>query len=267
VTTVIKEINVATISDLNRLMNVVRKPRGNQPSLSPEDINVLSAIVRAGPRFAALRPLQRLQWLLQFLELGSKNPENLNRKDVARWNGELYAFARAGGNQPQPTHRQSRNDPLGLSAAELVDLAREMKERVTKFIAGEMWYYPILPASLAALLTSPIHGPPVAAFGGDCRAVLMMAARDTLAVESRRIASCNGPDCERLFVRRKRGAYCSKRCSQRARTLRYLSSLSPEKKRQMRHDYYAAKVRQQKGAAIKVRQNQPIRPRPEERER
>ena len=40
----------------------------------------------------------------------------------------------------------------------------------------------------------------------------------------------------------------------------------PEEKRELRHKYYAAKVHQQKGTAIKVRQNQPIRPRPEERE-
>jgi hypothetical protein len=245
-------------------MSVVKKNTSlREPEPSAQVVDLVSKIEAAQKRFQA-GPIQRLRWLLQFAELASERA-SLSRKDVARWTAELFTFAYAAGYQPQPPPRKNREEATGtLNAEEIIELARQMKQAITKLVAGETWAV-WLSSGLMAQLTSPQKGPPRALWAGAYDAIVILTARELLAAESHRIAKCSGPGCDRLFVRRKRGAYCSKRCSQRARTLRYLSSLSSEKKRQMRHDYYAAKVRQQKGKAIKVRQNQPIRLRPEER--
>jgi predicted RNA-binding Zn ribbon-like protein len=240
-------------------MSVTQKQVRNIYSL----VNLIDA---AQKRHLQFTPVQRLRWLLQFTELASERASSLSREDAAHWTAELFAFAFAAGHQFSPPSRKKKEEATGiLNAKEIIELAQQMKQAVTKLVAGETWAF-WLSSGLMAQLTSPQKKPPRILWAGAYEPVVMLTARELLAAESHRIAKCNGPGCERLFVRRKRGAYCSKRCSQRARTLRYLSSLSPEEKRQLRHDYYAAKVRQQKGTAIKVRQNQPIRPRPEEGE-
>jgi hypothetical protein len=77
-----------------------------------------------------------------------------------------------------------------------------------------------------------------------------MAAADLLSSEGRHITHCAGPKCGRLFVRRKRGAYCSRACSQKARTARYRAALGEQGWSEKRHAHYVGLVKKQKGEKV-----------------
>jgi len=247
-------------------MSVVRKLTVRLVKTSENDAQILREARLAPERLTT--PLQRIQWLVQFAVLASSDPARLTGAELARWNGEILGFASAAG-QPQPLFRMKRDarlGSLGMTAEEIVEFAQRIRDALVKLIGGEMWAFANSGLQVDISLTSPKHGPPQRVYSGDMRGILIMAALDALVVESHRLAKCQRPGCERLFVRRKRGSYCSKRCSQRARTLRYLSSISAEKQREQRHAHYVAKVRREKGQAVVVGRNQPILTRAVERE-
>lgn len=240
-------------------MSVVRKSKikARQVKAPPEALQLIREIQTAERRFAA--PVERLGWLLKFVDL-VRDGALKSGGDVARWNAELFAFAYVAGHQPQPPHRRDVTWRLGLTADELVEVSRQVKQAIEKLLAGDMWVLWLDRGKLSANLTSPKHGRPQAYYAGDSDLVLMLAVRELLASEGSRIAKCGGPGCEQLFVRRKRGSYCSKRCSQRARTLRYYEKHAPDERSNKRHDWYVEKVRREKGLrhAEKVRRNQRV---------
>jgi hypothetical protein len=100
----------------------------------------------------------------------------------------------------------------------------------------------------------------VEALGRDVSGLFQWAFKEALAAEGGRIERCQGPGCQRFFVKIKRGAYCSMRCSQRTRTQRYRQRHAPVELSEKRHAGYVAKVARQKGEkfADKVRRNQPV---------
>ena len=217
---------------------------------------LVGGITAAEKRLAT--SLQRLELLVEFTNLAERT-QPLSPEDVEHWNAELYALTIVSGHQPHPSHRKTASTPLGLSANQLASLSTDLRANLDRWLAGGLWVIPI--ENLRALLTSPRHGPPRASYAGELGPILMMASRDLLAREARRIARCAGPDCSRLLVRRKRGAYCSTRCSQRARTLRHRASFSEEEWRERRHVYYEKKLRKKKGAdKLKVRRNRRLLP-------
>jgi hypothetical protein len=60
------------------------------------------------------------------------------------------------------------------------------------------------------------------AYSGPRLAVFLTAVADLIASEEgKRIQECAAKDCTAIFYRWKRGLYCSKKCSQRARVQRY----------------------------------------------
>jgi hypothetical protein len=86
-------------------------------------------------------------------------------------------------------------------------------------------------------------------WGGNHLEVFRMAALDVLIAEGRRVAQCSWRPCRKLFVRRKRGAYCSRACSQKARTARYVKAQG-RTWREKRHAYYVSQVEKLKGSAV-----------------
>jgi hypothetical protein len=50
----------------------------------------------------------------------------------------------------------------------------------------------------------------------------VLAAMDVLAAEGKRIARCERQSCAKLFVRRKRGKYCSATCRERVKLERFI---------------------------------------------
>jgi hypothetical protein len=89
-------------------------------------------------------------------------------------------------------------------------------------------------------------------YTGGLPSVFVMAVMDLLAAEGWRIAKCAWGSCGKLFVRRKRGAYCSRACSQKARTERYRDAQGAKWK-EKRHAYYVRQVEKLRGRAVAKR--------------
>jgi hypothetical protein len=68
------------------------------------------------------------------------------------------------------------------------------------------------------------------AYFGPRRAVFLAAVVDLISSEEgKRIHECTAKDCTTIFYRWKRGLYCSKQCSQRARVQRHRANLGEVK--------------------------------------
>jgi hypothetical protein len=90
----------------------------------------------------------------------------------------------------------------------------------------------------------------------DPRDAFLLSAAELLRSDWMRIRVCANPDCRRPFVKRKRGEYCSKSCSQKIRTARHQKNIEDEERRRKRHEYYRRRVEKvhSKAHADKVRQ-------------
>jgi len=85
-------------------------------------------------------------------------------------------------------------------------------------------------------------------------------AAELIAAEGARIENCQRSQCGQLFVCRKRGAYCSKRCSQYVRTKRYRekqqnSEASKARLSEIRHRAYERHAKARTGRNVKVGRN------------
>jgi hypothetical protein len=81
-------------------------------------------------------------------------------------------------------------------------------------------------------------------WGGKLRTRLLMAAVDLLEAEGDRIRRCLS--CGKLFVRRKRGAYCSTACSTKTRSALFRMR-HREELRKNRIEYYDQKIKRKYG--------------------
>jgi hypothetical protein len=92
----------------------------------------------------------------------------------------------------------------------------------------------------------------------------LLAAADVIQEEGLRVRECARPECRRLFVKRKRGIFCSTSCSQKVRDQRFRERHSPEELRERRHRIYVSAVKKELGSAVasKVRARRPKRERP-----
>lgn len=211
-------------------------------------------------------PMERLRWLLDFME---RPCDALTKGERERLTAEVRMFASSLGSASGPHSVSIKNNTRyvqqrDLDAKELARLSREVGQAISNLLSGEPWKF--RPADFGELWTS-ITGSKAKPrrvhwvhYLGDAPAMFMMAARDLLGRDAWRLARCEGPGCAKVFVKQKRGAYCGKRCSQRARTLRYRQGHSREQLREMRHRWYKSKVGREKGSAYasKVRRNEPI---------
>jgi hypothetical protein len=89
---------------------------------------------------------------------------------------------------------------------------------------------------------------------GDLPAHFVMEIAEVIEREGNRIAKCISESCGRLFVRRKRGLYCSLRCSRRERQRQYRKNLTVRERYEIRRTQYVK-------AVDRVDKNKVIRPR------
>jgi hypothetical protein len=82
--------------------------------------------------------------------------------------------------------------------------------------------------------------------GGDWRSRFLGAVAMLLVEAGPDLAVCAMEGCNRLFLRSRRQAYCSARCSQRQRTQRFRAA-HPEEVRETRHQAYARHRRREPG--------------------
>ena len=71
---------------------------------------------------------------------------------------------------------------------------------------------------------------------------LLLGAHRILELEGVRLRECAAPSCRRIFVRQKRGIFCSKRCSQREQTRRFRER-HPKKASIRQRKYYERRAK------------------------
>jgi hypothetical protein len=87
-------------------------------------------------------------------------------------------------------------------------------------------------------------------FRGDEGAVFVFSCQRLLSSpEAQRISRCKAPGCDKWFLRRKRGVYCSPSCGEAAKRSRYFAVPEPER-RKRRHSAYKNWVRENRGSAV-----------------
>jgi hypothetical protein len=191
-------------------------------------------------------PIERLRWLLGFATRTRQELCACDKSELANIAAEVWTFAeRVGMNM-------NRDASKPVSADELAALAETIKDGLDRLcgakpdVAG--WHFePLKFGNLNYAIQAQTFR---SYYFGDYRPVFLMGAAELLSQEGRRIRKCAWTDCSRLFVRRKRGAYCSAACSQKARTKRHQDTQGAEALRKKRHDYYVRQVEKLRGKSV-----------------
>jgi hypothetical protein len=92
----------------------------------------------------------------------------------------------------------------------------------------------------------------------DFRTAFLMRAADVLSDGGliERLAECARSDCQRLFLRRKRGAFCTRRCAQLEHVRRWRARHSARELSDKRHDYYVARKARLQNRPLEVMKEQ-----------
>jgi hypothetical protein len=239
-TTSIDTINVEHMARATDAISVVKKMEG-------ETGEWLEALL-AGRRRIGRTDLARLEWLLRFAEMAERS-ELLDERR-AGLEAEVYAFiwsAGPAGSGPRPEE---------LSTDTILRLQLRLRQGLAHLAAGRSWAFRVTdleryvgPIPKVGFRSGYLAQNPEPAF--------LMRAADLITEEGARIRRCGWKDCGRLFVRHKGGLYCSKPCSQKARTNRLKRELEKrgENWTERRHSYYVRKIERLHGkaTAAKVR--------------
>jgi hypothetical protein len=167
---------------------------------------------------------QRLKWLINFantdIQSPRRSPEELEDLD---W--QVFHFVNG-----SATHGVSSIEHKPQSEFDLVQLRnhalRGLHESAdADHIAG---FYGWNPNAIDIGATRPLDGlvryvrRGFSAYSGPRLAVFLTSVADLIASEEgKRIRECGAKDCTAIFYKWKRGMYCSRQCSQRARVQRH----------------------------------------------
>lgn len=189
-------------------------------------------------------PDGRLGWLLNFAQRPSLEFEHSGKKQLAKIRAEVEQFAARA-----PT--TGRRERTSLSPEELAEIATTVGQGIEEVRHGALWRLgPDDLKGLTRFVGSRGKGENFLRYDGDLRTRFLMVAADLVEAEGDRIRRCAGPECGRLFVKRKRGAYCGTPCSQRMRTNRFLESHPKTELAAKRHEYYRRKIARERGPKI-----------------
>ncbi len=146
---------------------------------------------------------------------------------------------------------------------DVADLRRRVKKMLDDTAAGEA--VNLDPREL--VLTSVATSPGQARYEGGRTSVFLFAVRDLLHhPDARMLTRCAAPGCEKLFIRRKGGKYCTPEHALAAK-LDKRSEIPIEERRRRRHEIYVKSVVRRiekakgKGAARAVESKIQTRPR------
>jgi hypothetical protein len=206
--------------------------------------------------------IERLRWLLAFCSREPREVRRLSAQALTDLGTEAECFAIGGGYFPNfgREHSFSRRGRLlgtvehRLTAADLAWLVEQSRSNIRNLLAGAAF---VIQLGGGRKIWRALSSTFRETTGGDARSIFLMRTFDLVQAEGRRIAKC--ASCEKLFIRRKRGAYCTPSCSQRERTRRYRQKVGKKKLSDLRHDLYKAKVAKRRGEkiAIRVRRRKP----------
>jgi hypothetical protein len=211
-----------------------------------------AARIRRARELVGSRPVNRLKWLLDFAQQFETETEiGAHVEDV---HAEIREFTARSLPRATIVFPPDAAGVIALRKATHTTISQWVKEGEVSLVSGEHGQF--------VHVISKARGPrgPVSYYHGAARAALLEACARLLEAEGGRVARCARSGCGRLFVKVKRGAYCSKRCSQSMRTSRFRSSHSKEELSEARHRAYKAKVRKQRGPATAGKVSRRSRP-------
>jgi hypothetical protein len=201
--------------------------------------------------------LGRLAWLLEFAQ--RRLGPTLTRDEVTDLQDQILAFClcQAGPHFNSP-------DTAILIAPALLNLQTQIRHGIHCFLGDppQEWR---LREITRSLIRDPKSGAGRLMPRGKPDLLFEHFAAELVAAEGARIAKCQRPQCGQLFVCRKRGAYCSKRCSQYVRTKRYREKQQSSEARraelsEIRHRAYERRARARTGHHVKVGRNRNRQP-------
>jgi hypothetical protein len=179
----------------------------------------------------------RLRWLIRFAE----NGERLSRHDFAKVAAAIEAFAERGGTL-------ARNVGAELTPGAAAQLALMVRDGLRAYAKQVTPEFPPLDFTELQFLLVP--GSDRGPWLGPWRALFLIALGEVVWAERDRLRTCAGPACGRLFFKRKRGLYCSSKCSQAERMRRFREDA--ERYQQRRHEHYVRRLARSKGLSVEA---------------
>jgi hypothetical protein len=196
--------------------------------------------------------LGRLAWLLEFAQrpLGP----SLTKDEVTELQDQILAFCLC---QAGP-HFNSQ-DMATLVAPALLNLQTQIRQGIRCFLGDPPQEWRLREVK-RILMRDPKSGAGRLRPWGKPNLLFEHFAAELIAAEGARIEECQRPRCGQWFVCRKRGAYCSKRCSQYVRTKRYRekqqsSEAARTQLSEVRHRAYERRAKARTGQNVKVGRN------------
>jgi hypothetical protein len=196
--------------------------------------------------------LGRLAWLLEFVQrpLGP----TLTKDEVTDLQDQILAFCLC---QAGP-HFNSQ-DVAKLVAPELLKLQAQIRQGIGRFLGDPPQEWRLREVKRILIRDSKSGAGRLMPWGMPDLLFEHFAA-ELIAAEGARIEKCQRPQCGQLFVCRKRGAYCSKRCSQYVRTKRYREKQQINEARraelsEIHHRAYERRAKARTGQNVKVGRN------------
>jgi hypothetical protein len=182
--------------------------------------------------------VSRLGWLIEFSWRTPDQIRALSDSDLVNLDAEVATFARG---KPRRGFGHAMRSPgwIGGMRDELCKLATFTKRKVADFMTGEVVIRPSEFGRFAHCFNRSLGQD---WYEGDRGAIFAEELRLAIKAEGQRIQLCASAPCARPFVKRKRGEFCSSRCSRRERMRRYRKNLSPEDRYLDRHARYIKSV-------------------------
>jgi len=172
---------------------------------------------RAAQRRLGNSPLEQLQWLVRLSQLADQDlVQQLSNPDSSL-SMQIALFVKYA---PAVVADLNKGDPDRSGFVK--EAMPELRDGLDSLADSDGWSLTYRATSeLGRTTEQRIRG----AFGpleesyrcDDGPTAFLLAAKELVKLEGARLARCDARECRRLFVRRKRGLFCDKKCAQRER--------------------------------------------------
>ena len=164
----------------------------------------------------------RLQWLLKFAQ--TLDFERIANSKFERTKKQIKAFAAT-------TSSSFEIQSKAISRRAMAGMAAAVKDGLLAYAKGNSWDLP--PMQLSASLIPDLD---TVVYDGSWNDVFLISAANLIPIARGLLRVCARPGCSVLFVRRKRKIFCSVRCADRERMLRFQAD--PIRYKAKRRQYY-----------------------------
>ncbi len=197
-----------------------------------------SARARVGEDQAA-----RLAWFLDFAHRPLDQIRSMDNESLRQLNAEVREFGKGlqegSGSQTPRIGETIRN--------EICELATFANKSVYEFLSTDtVSFAPFWlekPGERTLAIRVDRRGSKViGSLSGSIPQMFVMKTSEVFLAEAWRLTKCASEGCGRVFVKRKRGEYCSGRCSLRERMRRYRKNLTPKDRYEIRNAQYVKSV-------------------------